>query len=50
MKSREKSADAAEIRGESMQRFRVQEWFWVGVFAVAVAAMVLATVGPWLMR
>jgi hypothetical protein len=33
-----------------MRRFRVQEWFWVGVIAVAVAVMALVTLEPWLGR
>lgn len=31
-----------------MQRFRAQEWFWIGVFALAVAVMAGVTIAPWL--
>ena len=33
-----------------MQRFRVQEWFWVGVIAVAVVVMAMVTLAPWFNR
>lgn len=31
-----------------MQRFRVQEWFWLGVIAVALAAIAVVILEPWL--
>ncbi|WP_309629939.1 hypothetical protein [Brevundimonas sp.] len=31
-----------------MQRFRVQEWFWLGVIAVALAIIALVILEPWL--
>ena len=31
-----------------MQRFRVQEWFWVVVIAVAVGVMAAVILEPWL--
>jgi len=33
-----------------MQRFRVQEWVWIGVIAVAVTVMIVVTFEPWLTR
>ena len=33
-----------------MQRFRVQEWLWLGVIAVAVLLMIVVTLEPWLSR
>ena len=31
-----------------MPRFRVQEWIWIGLFAVAVAVMALVILDPWI--
>ena len=31
-----------------MPRFRVKDWVWVGVFALAVIVMIYDTVEPWL--
>lgn len=33
-----------------MQRFRAEEWFWIGVFALAVVVMGVVTFEPWLSR
>lgn len=30
-----------------MQRFRVEEWFWLGVIAVAFVLMVVVILEPW---
>lgn len=31
-----------------MPRFRLEDWFWVAVFAVAVIVMIYVTFAPWL--
>ena len=33
-----------------MQRFRVQEWLWLGLMAIAVLVMIVVTFEPWLAR
>ncbi|WP_428150575.1 hypothetical protein [Brevundimonas sp.] len=30
-----------------MQRFRIQEWFWIGVIAVALAVIAVVILEPW---